>query len=99
MPPCRRSTIASTGFATLAAQHANPEQSDRIARFNNLIGKKLAELEATLALYEKGGREAAFELISTGIGLRTMDADPHGGGRDGERPLAGRFRRQRPLDA
>ena len=57
----------------LAAQHATPEQGERIARFNNLIGKKLAELEATLALYEKAGREAAFELISTGIGQRTMD--------------------------
>jgi signal transduction histidine kinase len=57
----------------LAEQHGNAEQSERIARFNNLIGKKLAELEATLALYEKAGREAAFELISTGIGQRTMD--------------------------
>jgi signal transduction histidine kinase len=57
----------------LAAKHANPEQTERIARFNTLIGKKLAELEATLALYEKAGRDAAFELISTGIGQRTMD--------------------------
>lgn len=57
----------------LATQHATSEQAERIARFNNLIGKKLAELEATLALYEKGGREAAFELMSTGIGQRTMD--------------------------
>ena len=57
----------------LGAEHASPEQGDRISRFNNLIGKKLAELEATLALYDKAGREAAFELISTGIGQRTMD--------------------------
>jgi len=57
----------------LAVQHGSNEQSERVARFNNLIGKKLAELEATLALYEKAGREAAFELISTGIGQRTTD--------------------------
>jgi signal transduction histidine kinase len=57
----------------LAAQHVSPEQSDRIARFNNLSGKKLAELEATLALHEKAGRDAALELIRTGIGQRTMD--------------------------
>lgn len=57
----------------LVAEHSAPAQRDRVARFNNLIGKKVAELEATLALYEKAGREAAFELISTGIGQRTMD--------------------------
>ena len=60
-------------LSALAAQHATPDQSERIARFNNLIGKKLAELEATLALYQRAGREAAFELISTGIGQRTTD--------------------------
>jgi len=57
----------------LVARQSTPEQADRVNRFNQLIGKKLAELEATLALYEKGGRDAAFELISTGIGQRTMD--------------------------
>jgi len=57
----------------LGTEYASAEQSDRISRFNNLIGKKLAELEATLALYDKAGRDAAFELISTGIGHRTME--------------------------
>ena len=57
----------------LAAAQANQEQRDRIARFNTLIGKKLAELEATLALYEKAGREAALELIATGLGQRTTE--------------------------
>jgi signal transduction histidine kinase len=57
----------------LVARQSTPDQADRVNRFNQLIGKKLAELEATLALYEKGGRDAAFELISTGIGQRTMD--------------------------
>jgi signal transduction histidine kinase len=57
----------------LVARQAVPEHADRVNAINQLIGKKLAELEATLALYEKGGRDAAFELISTGIGQRTMD--------------------------
>jgi signal transduction histidine kinase len=57
----------------LVARQSSPEQAERVNRFNQLIGKKLAELEATLALFEKGGRESAFELISTGIGARTMD--------------------------
>jgi signal transduction histidine kinase len=57
----------------LATAQAGQEQRDRLARFNTLIGKKLAELEATLALYEKAGREAAFELIATGIGQRTTE--------------------------
>ncbi|HEX6945566.1 MAG TPA: CHASE3 domain-containing protein [Casimicrobiaceae bacterium] len=57
----------------LVATHADRQQRERVAHFNNLIGKKLAELEATIALHEKAGREAAFELMNTGIGQRTMD--------------------------
>jgi signal transduction histidine kinase len=50
-----------------------PAQRERVSRFNNLIGKKLVELEATIALHERAGRDAAFELLNTGIGQRTMD--------------------------
>ena len=57
----------------LAMAQASEEQRDRLARFNTLIGKKLAELEATLALHDKAGREAALELISTGLGQRTTE--------------------------
>jgi signal transduction histidine kinase len=46
---------------------------DRLTRINNLVGKKINELESTLALNDKSGREAAFQLIDTGIGKRTMD--------------------------
>jgi signal transduction histidine kinase len=51
-----------------------PEMRDAASRLNTLIGKKLAEMEATLALNERSGREVAFELMNTGIGRRTMDA-------------------------
>ncbi|HVE48329.1 MAG TPA: CHASE3 domain-containing protein [Casimicrobiaceae bacterium] len=57
----------------LSVEQGSLEQGERVARFNNLIGKKLTELEATLALHERAGRDAAFELISTGIGQRTTD--------------------------
>ena len=46
---------------------------DRLTRLTGLIGKRFNEIESTLALNEKSGREAAFQLIDTGIGKRTMD--------------------------
>ena len=45
---------------------------DRAGQLNGLIGKKLNELESTLALNERSGREAAFQLIDTGLGQRLM---------------------------
>jgi len=59
-----RETVTQDGSAALR---------DRLTRLNNLVGKKFNELEVTLALNEKNGREAAFQLIDTGIGKRTMD--------------------------
>jgi len=50
------------------------EQREIIGRFNNLVGKKLGEMEATLALYEKQGAGAAQTLTETGIGQRAMTA-------------------------
>jgi len=50
-----------------------PPQRDRMSRLQSLVGRKFNEMEATLALNEKSGREAAFQLIDTGIGRRTMD--------------------------
>ena len=46
---------------------------DHAGQLNGLIGKKLNELESTLALNERSGREAAFQLIDTGLGQRLMD--------------------------
>jgi signal transduction histidine kinase len=47
--------------------------NDHATQLNALIGKKLNELESTLALNERSGREAAFQLIDTGLGQRLMD--------------------------
>ncbi|MCC6195281.1 MAG: CHASE3 domain-containing protein [Burkholderiales bacterium] len=52
--------------------NGTPAQRDALGRLNNLVGKKLSELEATLALHRKNGAQAAQALIDTGIGRRTM---------------------------
>jgi signal transduction histidine kinase len=52
---------------------AAPAARDRLTRLTSLVGKKVNELESMLALNEKSGREAAFQLMDTGIGKRTMD--------------------------
>ena len=44
-----------------------------MSRLNSLVGKKLAELEAAIALYKKDGAQAAQALLDTGIGRRAMD--------------------------
>jgi len=49
------------------------EERATFGRLNKLIGKKLAELEAAIALYQKEGPQAAQALLDTGIGRRTMD--------------------------
>lgn len=46
---------------------------DHAGQLNVLIGKKLNELESTLALNERSGRDAAFQLIGTGLGQRLME--------------------------
>ena len=58
----------------LLVRQGTAEQREITGRFNNLVGKKLAEMEATLALYEKQGAEAAQTLTETGIGQRAMTA-------------------------
>jgi signal transduction histidine kinase len=49
------------------------EERERVGRLTSLIGRKLAEMESTLALYRTSGRDTAFELVGTDIGRRTMD--------------------------
>lgn len=65
------STLADLRETVL--QEGSPPQRDRMSRLSNLVGRKFNELEVTLALNEKSGREAAFQLIDTGIGKRTMN--------------------------
>ncbi len=46
---------------------------DHAGQLNALIGRKLNELESTLALNERNGREAALQLIDTGLGQRQTE--------------------------
>jgi signal transduction histidine kinase len=57
----------------LVSNNGTAVMIDHAGQLNVLIGKKLNELESTLALNERSGREAAFQLIDTGLGQRLMD--------------------------
>src|SRR4029453_3477867 len=48
-------------------------QRDSVGRLNNLVGKKLGEMEAALELYRRDGPGSAQLLTNTGVGKRTMD--------------------------
>jgi signal transduction histidine kinase len=61
-------------LAELIAIYSNPETREHARRLNSLVGKKLAELEATLELHRRSGPEAALELLRTDVGRRGMDA-------------------------
>lgn len=56
----------------LLVTNGSPAQRATLGRINGLVGQKLAELEASIALYKKDGA-AAQALTDTGIGKRTMD--------------------------
>ena len=57
----------------LLVQNGTAAQRDALGRLNTLVGKKLSELEAAIALYKKDGTQAAQALLDTGIGKRAMD--------------------------
>jgi signal transduction histidine kinase len=48
-------------------------ERDILGNINALVGKRLSELEAAIALYRKDGTGAAQALMDTGIGKRAMD--------------------------
>ena len=65
--------VAQAELRESITRQGTAAQGDRMSKLSNLVGRKFNELEVTLALNEKSGREAAFQLIDTGIGKRTMD--------------------------
>ncbi|MEO8537261.1 MAG: CHASE3 domain-containing protein [Betaproteobacteria bacterium] len=56
--------LVNTSGTDIMSRHAG--------ELSGLIGKKMNEMESTLALNERGGRDAAFQLIATGLGQRLM---------------------------
>jgi len=57
----------------LVKSSGTTQMNDRTGRLDSLIGKKLNEMETTLVLLEKNGREAALQLVGTGLGKKAMD--------------------------
>jgi len=50
------------------------EQSQRVDRMTRLVGQRMNEIDAALALHRDRGPEAARLLLHTDIGRKTMDA-------------------------
>lgn len=57
----------------LLVTNGTANQRDTSGRINNLVGKKLADMETGIALYRTGGSESAQKLVDTGLGKRVMD--------------------------
>lgn len=51
----------------------NPEQMARLSRLNNLVGQRVGEFDAVLALYSKQGLEAARALVRSDVGRHTSE--------------------------
>jgi hypothetical protein len=57
----------------LMVSHGTMEQRDTLGRINRLVGKRISEIEASIALYKQGDSALSQALMDTGIGRRTMD--------------------------
>jgi signal transduction histidine kinase len=56
----------------LLVVHGTVSQRDTLGRVSSLVGRKISELEMTIALYQKGDSAMVESLMDTGIGNRTM---------------------------
>ncbi len=68
-----RIEVAFSRLREMLVAHGTLEQRERLGKLTTLTGKKLAELETAIALYQSNGNQAAQALLETGIGRRTMD--------------------------
>jgi signal transduction histidine kinase len=57
----------------LLVANGTGQMNERAAHLGTLIGGKLNELETTIAMNEKSGREVALQLVTTGMGKKLMD--------------------------
>jgi len=57
----------------MLVENGTAAERDLLGNINSLVGKKLSELEAAIALYKKDGPAVAQALMDTGIGKRAMD--------------------------
>ena len=64
---------AFSALRELLVTNGTANQRDATGRINNLVGKKLAEMEAAILMYRKDGPDSAQKMVETGIGKRVMD--------------------------
>ena len=57
----------------MLVENGTAAERDLLGSINALVGRKLSELEAAIALYKKDGPAVAQALMDTGIGKRAMD--------------------------
>jgi hypothetical protein len=60
------------GFIEGDQLYATPEQQNTLRHLRVLVGAKLAELSASLALYQSQGPQQALALVRTDLGSQTM---------------------------
>ena len=64
---------AQTRLRQLVNANGSDSMIERAGRINSLIGSKLTEMETTLALQNSNGREAALQVVASGVGKKAMD--------------------------
>ncbi|MHB8495109.1 MAG: CHASE3 domain-containing protein [Casimicrobiaceae bacterium] len=64
---------ASAHLRDLVGQNGTTSMIEHSSRLATLIGEKLNDLESTLTLNDRNGREAALQLIDTGVGQKLME--------------------------
>jgi signal transduction histidine kinase len=62
----------TSGFIEGGQVYATPEQREVLRHLRVLVGAKLAELQASLALYQSQGPQQALALVRTDMGSQTM---------------------------
>ncbi|MBU6483437.1 MAG: CHASE3 domain-containing protein [Betaproteobacteria bacterium] len=64
---------ASAHLRDLVSQNGTTSMIEHSSHLATLIGEKLNDLESTLTLNDRNGREAALQLIDTGVGQKLME--------------------------
>jgi signal transduction histidine kinase len=65
---------AQARLRQLVSESGTDAMIQRAGAMNELIGKKLSEMETTLLLQERNGHDAALQAVATGVGKRAMDS-------------------------
>ena len=64
---------AQTRLRQLVNANGSDAMIERAGRISSLIGSKLSEMETTLVLQNTHGRDAALQVVASGVGKKAMD--------------------------